>query len=211
MKYVYKILGGIAGLLFAVYLAVQVAPYVGIDFGGLLDAPASESAAEQEKFGAPLTVDGDYWAEVTRVVDGDTFIIKDGPNAEIRVRLIGVNTEESVAPQEYLDKTGKENTEAGKLASDYTKALLTGKTIVIRPGEDPEDPYGRLLAYVFIELAPDSEFYPEENDPGETNGEAQWFMVQTLLLNEGLAEPMTIEPNTAYADYFESIYDKWSD
>lgn len=39
-------------------------------------------------------------AELIRVVDGDTLIVKREGSAEERVRLIGVNTPESVHPDE---------------------------------------------------------------------------------------------------------------
>ncbi|MBS3198959.1 thermonuclease family protein [Turicibacter bilis] len=51
-----------------------------------------------------------------RVVDGDTIIVFDESQNEIRVRLIGVDTAESVHPDE------SKNTTEGALASDYTKS-----------------------------------------------------------------------------------------
>ena len=50
---------------------------------------------------------------VERVIDGDTFVIM-VERQEKYVRLIGVDTPESVAPEEYLEKTNKENTDEGK-------------------------------------------------------------------------------------------------
>ena len=58
--------------------------------------------------------------EVTlkRVVDGDTIIVLNKNKEELRVRLIGIDTPESVHPD--ADK----NTAEGQLASDYTKSQL---------------------------------------------------------------------------------------
>ncbi len=61
---------------------------------------------------------------VVRVVDGDTIIIsKDGQ--EVRVRLIGVDTPETVHPRKKVQFYGRE-------ASQFTKNLLKGES-VIRP------------------------------------------------------------------------------
>lgn len=84
--------------------------------------------------------------QVKRVIDGDTIVITNG-NEDIRVRLIGVDTPETVHPNKPVQHFGKE-------ASDYLKNLLTGKEV--RLGFDPanaagknRDRYGRALAYVY--------------------------------------------------------------
>ena len=64
-------------------------------------------------------------ASVVRVVDGDTLVLTiEGEDK--KVRLIGVDTPESVARAEYLKRTGKKNTIEGIEASDFTKNLLKG-------------------------------------------------------------------------------------
>lgn len=121
------------------------------------------------------TLSGPY--DVIRVVDGDTAIVSiDGE--DVRVRFIGVDTPESVNPDE------SKNTPEGKEASDYTKSLLTGKTVYLEYDVQLNDDYGRTLAYVYL-------------DDGTT-------MVQTKLLEEGLATTMTIQPNSKYASSFHS-------
>ena len=123
---------------------------------------------------------------VEKVVDGDTFIMNNGRN-EVRVRLIGIDTPESVAPEEYLEKTGKENTEEGKNASDFTKSLIEDQYVYLEFDAQQEDKYGRLLAYVYLE---------------------DGRMLQDILITEGYAELMTIPPNVKYADRFaEEIND----
>jgi micrococcal nuclease len=101
-------------------------------------------------------IKGDSY-QVKRVVDGDTFIATDG-GADIRVRLIGVDTPETVHPNKPVEYFGKE-------ASEFLKQLLTGKEV--RLGYDPAnaaskhlDRYGRLLAYAW--LLPDSLFVNAE-------------------------------------------------
>lgn len=58
-------------------------------------------------------------AVVKRVVDGDTLLLAN----DKRVRLIGVNTPETVKPNSPVEAYGKE-------ASEYTKKMLTGKPCI---------------------------------------------------------------------------------
>lgn len=111
--------------------------------------------------------------QVVRVVDGDTYLIRiDGK--EERVRLIGLDTPESVAPQE-----GR-NTKEGVLVSDYMKDYLEGKTVTLEYDVQKRDQYGRILAYVY---------YEDE-------------MVNEKLLKEGYARVTTYPPNVRYVDQF---------
>ncbi|NLK43715.1 MAG: hypothetical protein GX300_04905, partial [Tissierellia bacterium] len=86
--------------------------------------------------------DGKY--RVVRVVDGDTLIIE-MEDKEERVRLIGVDTPESVHPD------ASKNVKAGKIASDFTKSRLEGKYIELEFDVQERDRYGRILAYVWHE------------------------------------------------------------
>ncbi len=83
--------------------------------------------------------------DVIRIVDGDTLIARiDG--AEEKIRLIGLNTPETVDPRKTVECFGKE-------ASDEAKRILTGKSVRIEidPSQDLYDKYGRLLSYIFLE------------------------------------------------------------
>ncbi|MBQ5439800.1 MAG: thermonuclease family protein, partial [Clostridia bacterium] len=86
--------------------------------------------------------DGPY--EVVKVVDGDTIKL-DIDGETTTVRLIGIDTPESVHP----DQT--KNVPEGKLASEHTKDLLGKSDVFIEYGEEPYDRYGRVLAYVYID------------------------------------------------------------
>lgn len=124
--------------------------------------------------------------ELCYVVDGDTLAVSYG-GEDYRVRLIGVNTEESVAREEYLESTGKENTEEGKQASSFVKDLLTGReTVWLEFDQELYDRYGRVLAYVYL-------------DSSGTE------MLQSILLQEGYAELMSIEPNVKYKEQLAAI------
>ena len=83
------------------------------------DTPSAEQESTPQT--TPLTV--------SYIKDGDTFVAKDETGEELTIRLIGVDTPESVASDEYLEKTGKQNTEEGKTASEFTKSILQDKTV----------------------------------------------------------------------------------
>lgn len=89
-----------------------------------------------------LSLAGQY--KVIRVVDGDTIVVNYKGKYE-KVRLLCVNTPESVHPDE------KQNTFMGKVASDYTKASLEGKYADLEFEGPRRGKYGRLLAYVFVD------------------------------------------------------------
>lgn len=75
-------------------------------------------------------------AVVERVVDGDTFVTRDGN----RVRLIGVNAPEITGSAEYY----------GEEAAAYTRRMLTGETVWLFRDVSETDRYGRLLRFVFV-------------------------------------------------------------
>jgi micrococcal nuclease len=112
---------------------------------------------------------------VERVVDGDTVVVHTGSRQE-KVRLVGIDTPETVDPRKAVQCFGKE-------ASDRTKALLPKGTVVrLERDVEARDVYGRLLAYVY--RASDGMF------------------VNLDLAEEGYARPLTIPPNVAYAERF---------
>jgi micrococcal nuclease len=78
----------------------------------------------------------------TRVVDGDTIIV-DMNGKQERVRLIGVDTPETVHPQKPVEYFGKE-------ASEFTKSMVEGKKVRLEYDWQDRDKYGRLLAYVYL-------------------------------------------------------------
>ena len=83
--------------------------------------------------------------QVTRVIDGDTIEVSiDGKTESIR--LIGINTPETVDPRKPVECFGVE-------ASNKAKELLSGKTVTLESdsSQGERDKYGRLLRYVFIE------------------------------------------------------------
>ena len=80
------------------------------------------------------------WRRVVRVVDGDTLLL----DRNERVRLIGVDTPETVDPRRPVERFGKE-------ASDFTKRMVEGKRVRLEYDQDRVDRFGRTLAYVYLE------------------------------------------------------------
>jgi len=77
---------------------------------------------------------------VKRVIDGDTIVLENGE----RVRLIGVDTPESVHPNKPVEYFAKE-------ASAFTKNMVEGKKVKLEYDWQRKDRYGRILAYVYLE------------------------------------------------------------
>ena len=86
---------------------------------------------------------------VARVVDGDTFTIKLGSQTT-KVRVIGIDTPESVDPRRPVQCFGKQ-------ASARASALLSGKNVWLEvdPNQDTRDRFGRLLRFVWIDNTSD--------------------------------------------------------
>lgn len=114
--------------------------------------------------------------KVTRVVDGDTIIINFNGKEE-KVRLIGMDTPESVHPD------GTKNVAQGKIASEYTKTMLEDKEVSLEFDVQERDQYGRLLAYVYLD----------------------GVMVNRTLLKEGYAQIATFPPNVKYVAEFMEL------
>jgi micrococcal nuclease len=81
--------------------------------------------------------------EVVKVIDGDTFDIKIGSQI-IKVRMLGIDTPETVDPRKDVQCFGKQ-------ASDKTKELLLNKLVTLEtdPTQSTTDKYNRILAYVY--------------------------------------------------------------
>lgn len=82
---------------------------------------------------------------VVKIVDGDTIDVRDDAGAVERVRLVGIDTPETVDPRANVECYGPE-------ASAYLKELIEGQKVALeaKPDED-KDTYGRLLRYVYLD------------------------------------------------------------
>jgi micrococcal nuclease len=121
--------------------------------GLLLLAPAATPAASMPVAAAgpmPITAKGPF--AVTKVVDGDTIWVRTGPT-RVKVRLIGLDTPETVDPRKPVQCFGPE-------ASRRAQQLLERQRVFLEfdPSQGQVDRYGRALAYVWL---PDGRLFNE--------------------------------------------------
>lgn len=83
-------------------------------------------------------------ARVVHVVDGDTVKVKIADREET-VRLIGIDSPESVHPQKPVECFAKE-------ASAHLEETIKDKDVFIEtdPSQGDTDKYGRLLRYIYL-------------------------------------------------------------
>lgn len=109
---------------------------------------------------------------MTRVVDGDTIEVR-FRGRTLTVRLIGIDTPESVAP-------GRPVQCYALAASRYTERRLEGERVRLEFDVERIDRYGRTLAYVWV----GDELFNE------------------TLVREGYAFVTTYPPNVRYVERF---------
>jgi micrococcal nuclease len=115
-------------------------------------------------------------AKVVRIVDGDTIIVRLG-GQDRRLRYIGMDTPETVAPGVPIEWLGRE-------ASRANAALVEGRTVTLEKDVSETDRYGRLLRYVW-----------------QVDGEC-WTLVNLELVRQGYAQVETDPPDVRYATLF---------
>lgn len=108
---------------------------------------------------------------VSRVIDGDTIEVQLKGTTD--VRLIGIDTPETVHPSEPVRCFGP-------AASSFTKRTLEGEMVRLEYDVERTDQYGRTLAYVFS----DGRLFNE------------------TLVARGYAQVTTYPPNVKYEDRF---------
>ncbi|MGB0713742.1 MAG: thermonuclease family protein, partial [Gammaproteobacteria bacterium] len=72
-----------------------------------------------------------------KVLDGDTVELRSGK----RVRLLGINAPETA-------KRGKSGEAGGEAARETLRDWIEGRWVTLEVGPEPEDRYGRMLAFV---------------------------------------------------------------
>jgi micrococcal nuclease len=129
---------------------------------------------------------------VVRAVDGDTLEVRlDGGELET-VRLIGVDTPETVKPDTPVQCFGP-------AASRFEHRVAEGRRVRLLPGVEPRDVYGRLLAYVWLQ--PDG---PRVSDNPGRDAQRERFL-NAALVRRGLARTLTIPPNDGFAERFAAL------
>jgi micrococcal nuclease len=141
-------------------------------------------------------------ALVTRVVDGDTFEARiDGESED--VRLIGVDTPETVKPGEPVECFGP-------AASRFAKGLLEGRRVRLVFGVERRDPYGRLLAYAYLPRPATDPRSSARGDREPGGGAVAGValaprFVNATLVRRGLARTLTIPPNDRFAPLLRRV------
>jgi micrococcal nuclease len=111
-----------------------------------------------------------------RAVDGDTLEVRLDDGDVETVRLIGVDTPETVKPDTPVQCFGPQ-------ASAFEHRRTEGKRVRLLVGVEPRDFYGRLLAYVVVDNR----------------------LLEVELLRRGLARTLTFHPNDRFAPRFEKL------
>ncbi|MCR5195741.1 MAG: thermonuclease family protein [Pseudobutyrivibrio sp.] len=189
-KNIKKILSGILGLVALAILFFTNSPTVSDDLNQNSNnnqdtsAPSEESHNEESKLDAVTFI---------RCVDGDTIIVDDGSGNKKRVRMIGIDTPESVAHEE------ERNNEYGVMSSEYTKELLSNvNTLYLEYDIDDDDRYDRRLAYVWLEDVKDT--FDEDN--------IRKSMVNALIIQNGYGIAKKYEPTVAHDDFFHELMEE---
>ncbi len=141
------------------------------------DTDTGDSDTGDGDTGGTAAVEGQP-ATVDRIVDGDTVILDIDGQRE-RVRLIGIDTPESVAENRPRQCYGDE-------ASDAIAGLLPeGSAVVAQRDIEARDQYDRLLLYIY------------RADDG--------LFVNRWMVENGFAAAVVYEPNSAHYDEFRAL------
>jgi micrococcal nuclease len=112
---------------------------------------------------------------VTKVIDGDTFWVRNVDGSQEKVRLIGIDAPES------RDTGKKKEGFYGKESKAYLTKLLINQKVRLELDVKPRDQYKRLLAYVYL---------------------ADGTFVNAHLVKNGYAMVYTVPPNVKFSKDF---------
>jgi micrococcal nuclease len=129
----------------------------------------------------PALAQSSQTATVDRVVDGDTVEVRPAVPGTESVRLIGVDTPETVDPGEPVQPYGPQ-------ASAFTKGQLEGKRVTLIFDQERTDQYNRALAYVRV------------------GGQGTTF--NETLLRQGYAQLDIVSPNDRYEARFRQAQEQ---
>jgi micrococcal nuclease len=133
-------------------------------------SPSGLQASEAAGAGERLT------GRVVRAVDGDTLEVELDRGGTETVRVIGIDTPETVKPDTPVQCFGPQ-------ASAFEHRTVEGRRVRLLTGVEPRDVYGRLLAYVWV----------------------KGRFLEVELLRRGLARTLTFHPNDRFAVRFEKL------
>ena len=193
MKTVRNVIVLVVLILIGVLIGLALGGRPASDGGGQLSSPQSTSAsAGSGAAGIPTEAE---WGRVVRVADGDTLTVRFGDGEEETIRLLDVDTPETVHPNLPRECFGAQ-------ASDFTKRLM-GQRVGIE--EKGRDKYGRLLAYVWTEADEGGQLwnirlleeglavYNDYGNPGQYADRTRAAAEQAMLAGVGLWSACEIE------------------
>jgi micrococcal nuclease len=123
------------------------------------------------------TAQNSYY-KVTRIIDGDTFVVDDGTKKGIKIRLIGIDAPET-------RNTGKKQKGYyGNEAKQFLSSLIENKIILLEYDVEKTDRYNRTLAYAYL-----------------TDG----TFINAELVKNGYAQIATFPPNVKYVELFLNL------
>ncbi len=139
------------------------------------------NSAKNVNTSASSTISATEWYPVKKVVDGDTIDVSI-QGKTVRVRLIGLNTPESVDPRRPVQCFGRE-------ASAEMKKVVGGQYVRLEtdPSQSLYDKYDRLLAYVFAPL----------------NSKQEGLLVNAYMISEGFGYEYTYDLPYKYQAEFK--------
>lgn len=156
------------GLLWWLAIVVAVILLAGVVswFQGAGQDDASDGPSDEAETGT-----------VVRVVDGDTLVV-DVDGEEERVRLLNIDTPESVHPTEPVECLGPE-------ASEHMESLVSpGDPVMLEFDEERLDRYDRLLAGVW----------------------SQDVLLNVQMARDGFGAPVYFAPNDRFLDAVEEAW-----
>jgi len=127
--------------IFSLLAFLILAFYQRLEIGAL---PNEKSVVLSEKSGKEISQNKREEAKIIRVIDGDTVEVLLSGQKE-KVRVIGINTPETIDPRRPVQCFGKE-------ASSHAKEILTEQNVVLESDstQTNRDKYNRLLRYIFL-------------------------------------------------------------
>lgn len=140
---------------------------------------------------------------VVRAVDGDTLEVRLDDGDVETVRVIGVDTPETVKPDTPVQCFGPQ-------ASAFEHRRTEGHRVRLLVGVEPRDAYGRLLAYVWVEGVGLKGAGANGSGASRSGLEGARAVprprfLEVELLRRGLARTLTFHPNDRFAPRFEKV------
>lgn len=113
--------------------------------------------------------------KVVRIVDGDTYVLKDDNGNKEKIRIIGADTPETKHPKKGKEPFGPE-------ATEFAKKYLANKVVQLKFEKGKRDRYKRILAHVYINK----------------------IHFNKMLIDSGYAKSSFYAPNYAFKEVFEA-------